>query len=126
MLKRTFLILLTLCLFIFVGCKCTVKYDGPLGEIEATGELDTGSGTPADDSGTSMGRGEVTMENGDVLEGELFDTDGDGKPDKFKPDAGQSGSGAAGETNGTDWFDIELDDIQQAPTPEVNRGFQIR
>ena len=122
-LNTMFTLMLSGVIVIFVGCKFSGSYSGILGDIEISGELDQGSGEPADDSGTSLGSGEIEMDNGDTFTGEFFDTDGDGNPDKFKPDAGQTGSEMAGETNGTDWFNIDLDDVKQPPSQprSINR-----
>ncbi len=125
MLQRMLLILVSLSLFILVGCQVTAHVEAPGISVDYEGTLDENSGQPDDGSGTSLGRGTVTMENGDTLEGEFFDTDGDGKPDKFKPDAGQSGSGAYGETNGTDWYDVDLNRVNQ-PKPVQPIGLNLR
>lgn len=113
MLKKIFLILISLSLFVLVGCHVTAHVEAPGVEIDFEGTLNENSGEPADDSGTSCGTGTVTFDNGDELTGEFFDTDGDGEPDKFKPDEGQSGSGAPGLTNGTDWYDVDLEKVNK-------------
>lgn len=62
-------------------------------------------GTPP---GKSLGKGKITLEDGSTFSGEFFDSDSDGKPDSFKPDAGQSGSGGgmSGTTTGNEYFDL--------------------
>jgi len=60
-------------------------------------------GTPP---GKSMGTGKVVLEDGSEFTGEFFDSNDDGKPDNFKPDAGQSGSGGgvSGTTTGNEYY----------------------
>ena len=57
--------------------------------IEFDGEWDPGPGEPADPAATPMGSGTISLEEGGTFTGDFYDTDGDGKPDKFKPDGGQ-------------------------------------
>ena len=110
---------------LFLGsCKATLSVtDSDGSTMKYEGEIDPWGGEPADRTATSLGRGTAVMEDGTELEGEFFDTNGDGQPDKFKPDAGQSSDSVSGETNGDDWYDIE--DLQQKtvrPQDRVSRG----
>ena len=106
-----FCLLLPILALALAGCKFTAEFKTPAGfDAKMSGELNPFSGKPAE-GGKSMGRGKITLEDGTELKGEFFDTDGDGKPDKFKPDEGQGGnSGDFGTTNGNDWYDLTLDD----------------
>ncbi len=88
------------------SCKATATYTD--GDESVSLEVDVDPRRkPADDDATSLGRGTVVLdETGEEFEGEFFDTDNDGAPDKFKPDKGQGSNNAKGETNGSDWHDI--------------------
>jgi len=51
-----------------------------------------------------MGRGTVTLENGQTFQGEFYDSNGDNKPDALRPDAGQSAGGVSGVSTGSQYF----------------------
>lgn len=89
-------------------CKISVAIGVPGFEIRFTAEINT-DGEEAGE-GKSLGRGTAEFEDGTKLEGEFFDTDDDGKADKFKPDANQGEDSEYGTTNGTDWYDINASD----------------
>lgn len=97
-------LLASLILAFLCSCKATLH----LGPLTITGEIALGSGTPCTDA-NSLGEASVEMEDGTVFEGEAFDTDGDGQPDRFKPHKGQKGESDKykGETNGTDWYEFK-------------------
>jgi hypothetical protein len=90
---------------------CTATADITHGDTEAHFKVDVDpKGKPADDDATSIGRGRVTIDKtGEEFEGEFYDTDHDGTPDKFKPDAGQkSRYSLGGKTDGENWHDVEV------------------
>ena len=95
-------------LLVFGACKAEayVKATPTSAEAYFKGEMGETpqEGTPP---GSSMGRGRVVLEDGSEYEGEFFDADDDGKPDAFKPDAGQtaSGGGMSGTSTGNEYFE---------------------
>lgn len=96
------------------ACAASGHYDGPGGTISFSGEIHLDSGEPADPGAESLGTGEITLEDGSTFTGEFFDTNGDGTPDRFKPDAGQdTGHGAT--TDGETWYDL---DVKARATPD--------
>ncbi len=94
---------------------CKGTFSGHAGPDGVSGEgkvdIDILSGTTAG-SGKSLGRGSVKLDGMDEpVKGELFDTDGDGQPDRFKPDEGQSVGNKTidGQTDGTTWYVMKIE-----------------
>jgi len=91
------------------ACKATA--DITHGDTQVNLEVDVDpKGKPSDDDATPIGRGTITLdETGEQFKGEFFDTDEDGAPDKFKPDAGQrSRYSLGGKTDGKKWHEVEV------------------
>lgn len=108
MLRNLTLLLVSLGTLALAACKFSGTYTKGRETVSVSGEVDPRSGEQADSDAKPLGKGTITMdETGETFEGEFFDTDGDGKPDKFKPEKGQTSGGMKGETNGTDWYDVD-------------------
>lgn len=105
---------------LLASCKFKAVAVTPMGDWGFAGEIDTGSGEPAKPDAEPFGDGEITLDDGTVVKGKFYDTNGDGKPDKFKPDKGEGGDGAYGESDGDTWYDLDdvkMDKQRKAGTP---------
>jgi DNA-directed RNA polymerase specialized sigma24 family protein len=89
--------------FAFAACKANAEISRGSTSISLALQFDPflREGTPP---GSLMGRGTVTLEDGQTFEGEFYDTNGDNRPDAFRPDAGQSADGASGASTGSQYF----------------------
>ncbi|MDF1799793.1 MAG: hypothetical protein P1V81_11505 [Planctomycetota bacterium] len=95
-------------LLLLGACKAEAKYTNADGEeYAASAEIDPFGGSEADPGAVSMGTGTVTLDGGDVYEGDFYDLDGDGQPDKFKPKKAGDGEGSARKPDGETWFDLD-------------------
>ncbi len=106
--KQVLMILMSVSLLTLGSCQAGFKLWVGDRSLEGTVGI---TPFPASDDATSLGRGTCTLDKtGDTFEGEFFDTDGDGEPDKFKPDKGQGSKRYnGGETNGTDWHEVKVE-----------------
>jgi hypothetical protein len=97
------LLLLAALVFAFAACKAHAELDTPTFRFRGAVEIDPAvlEGAPP---GRLMGRGTVTLENGETFKGEFYDSNGDNKPDAFRPDANQSAGGVSGVSTGSQYF----------------------
>ncbi len=107
MLRHSLLALSSVCLLALASCEGEGEYESEDGTVSGDITLDEDSGETAGE-GDHLGTGTVTLENGGTFRGDFYDTDEDGRPDKFKPKRGQGSKNVEGETNGKDWYDIEF------------------
>jgi len=108
MLRKLFMVLVTVPFLLLGGCKAVLeKGDADGSYIKAGVVIDPFKGKRADPTATSCGRAKLTLENGQEYDGEAFDEDDDGKPDKFLPDADQKTW--FGVTDGRTWYDMKLE-----------------
>jgi hypothetical protein len=89
--------------FAFAACKADAEVQHGNSRASLKIEIDPAvlEGNPP---GRMMGRGTVTLENGQTFTGEFYDSNGDNRPDAFRPDAGQSAGGASGSSTGSQHF----------------------
>jgi len=97
------LLLLAALVFAFAACKAHADVETPTFRFRWALESDPAvlEGAPP---GRLMGRGTVTLENGQTFQGEFYDSNGDNKPDAFRPDANQSAGGVSGASSGSQYF----------------------
>ncbi len=106
MFARKLQVLAVVATALLAGCRFSGSYEGPGGAVGVEGQIDPRSGKPPDKRAVYLGEGTITLENGATYRGKFFDTDGDTRPDKFQPDAGQRHGFGPGRTNGSDWYEI--------------------
>jgi hypothetical protein len=97
------LLLLAALVFAFAACKADAEIRRGETSVSLRLEIDPAvlEGTPP---GRLMGRGTVTLENGQTFQDEFYDSNGDNKPDAFRPDANQSAGGVSGASSGSQYF----------------------
>lgn len=97
------LLLLAALVFAFAACTAEAEIRRGQTSIYVRLEIDpvVREGTPP---GKLMGRGTVTLDDGQTFEGEFYDSNGDSTPDAFLPDAGQSAGGVSGVSSGSQYF----------------------
>jgi len=108
MLKKLFMALMAASLLLLGGCQFEGGYtptEGPYFRIKGVCPM---CGKPLGDDARSLGKGEIQLEGGQKFKGEFFDSDKDGVPDAFVPDAGQAT--AFGTTDGRTSY--ELKDVE--------------
>lgn len=108
MLRKLFMALVAVPFLLLGGCKGILEAGTADGNyVKAAVEIDPFKGKRADPNATSCGRAKLTLEKGQEFDGEAFDTDNDGQPDKFLPDEGQKTG--FGVTDGRTWYEMKLE-----------------